>query len=95
MHISESAEATISKIPLQPDMPAVAGLRIALRPRVGRLQVGMAERPAPDDCVIEQGRARVFLSSAAATHLQDAELDVHKDDRGRLQFTISRGSERP
>ena len=90
MHISEAAEATISKIPMQPDMPAAAGLRIALRPRAGRLQVRMAERPGPDDRVIEQGRARVFLCSTAATHLEDAELGVHTDTHGRLQFTISR-----
>jgi Fe-S cluster assembly iron-binding protein IscA len=49
----------------------------------------VAEAPRPDDQVVEQEGARVFVEPAAATVLDDKVLDVRVDDGGGVQFLLA------
>lgn len=47
------------------------------------------EGPHPDDAVIEDAGARVFIGTDAARIVQDSQLDAQFDEDGRAAFTLS------
>ena len=56
-------------------MPVEAGIRIGAAGE-SQFTIEIAPEPAPDDQVIEQGDARVFVDSEAAPMLENAQLDA-------------------
>jgi Fe-S cluster assembly iron-binding protein IscA len=46
------------------------------------------EAPQPDDAVIEDAGARVFIQQDAASIVEDRELDAQLDDEGRASFML-------
>jgi Fe-S cluster assembly iron-binding protein IscA len=46
------------------------------------------EGPQPDDAVIEDGGARVFVQRDAASIVDDRELDAQLDEEGRASFML-------
>lgn len=93
--LTRSARAVIRKLRFQPGHSFRSGLRIALGARGGDgLQVGAADRPEPGDRVVEDGDARLFLGPVAVRRLAGRGLDVQKDGRGRLHFSLVRRPER-
>jgi hypothetical protein len=46
------------------------------------------EGPQPDDAVVEDAGARVFIERDAAVIVEDRELDAELDDQGRASFTL-------
>jgi Fe-S cluster assembly iron-binding protein IscA len=69
-----------------------AGLRIAQSgdtPEVQGLEVEFVSSPADQDQVLNQGGARVFLESKAATYLDDKVLHGEFDDEGHVRFGLT------
>jgi Fe-S cluster assembly iron-binding protein IscA len=56
-------------------MPDDAGMRIGATGEA-EFTIEIVGEPAPDDQVIEQGEARVFVDSEAAPMLDNAQLDA-------------------
>jgi iron-sulfur cluster assembly protein len=46
------------------------------------------EGPQPDDAIIEDAGARVFVQRDAAAIVEDRELDAELDDQGRASFML-------
>jgi len=46
------------------------------------------EGPQPDDAVVEDGGARVFIQRDAASVVDDRELDAQLDEEGRASFML-------
>lgn len=68
-----------------------AGLRIAHtaeEAEVQGLEVEFVPAPTDDDQVLNQGGARVYLESKAATYLEDKVLDGELDDQGNVRFGL-------
>jgi iron-sulfur cluster assembly protein len=42
----------------------------------------------PDDAVVEEAGARVYLQQEAADIVEDSELDAQVDDQGRVSFVF-------
>jgi iron-sulfur cluster assembly protein len=88
--LTERAAGTIKALTSQPGVPEDAGLRMSLpEGETGALVLAL-DSPQPDDAVIEDAGAKVFLQSNAATMLDDRELDGELDDQGQASFTLAR-----
>ena len=76
--LSPSAVEAVDALLHAPEVPEDAGLRIAAAPGTPEpaLSVQVAAAPAPEDHVIEEGGARVFLEATAAQFLEDAQLEA-------------------
>jgi Fe-S cluster assembly iron-binding protein IscA len=53
----------------------------------GTLALSLQARQ-PDDAVIEDAGARVYVQQEAAGIVEDSELDAQVDDQGRVSFVI-------
>jgi iron-sulfur cluster assembly protein len=73
-----AVEAVDNLLHSNPEVPDEAGLRIGTA-GVSEFRLEIAAEPAPDDQVIEEGGARVFVDSEAAPMLDNAELDARQD----------------
>jgi Fe-S cluster assembly iron-binding protein IscA len=73
--LSPSAVEAVDNLLHRPDVPEDAGLRIRTAGEA-QLTVAIAAGPEPDDQVIEEGGARVFVESEAVPMLDNAELDA-------------------
>lgn len=82
-----AVEAVDELLHSNPTIPAEAGLRIAATSET-ELSLGIAAAPAPDDQIIEQSGARVFVESATAPLVDDAELDARKEG-DRVAFGLA------
>jgi iron-sulfur cluster assembly protein len=76
--LSSSAVEAVDSLLQNPEVPDDAGLRIDAAGE-SQFTVEIAHAPAPGDEVIEEGGARVFVDSDAATMLGNAELDARRD----------------
>jgi iron-sulfur cluster assembly protein len=86
------AVETIRALTSQSGLPADTGLRMSLPtgPDSGPGQVALSlERPHPDDAVIEDAGARVFVGADAAPVIGNSELDAQFDEDGRAAFTLT------
>jgi hypothetical protein len=54
----------------------------------GRLALTLEGRQ-PDDAVIEDAGARVYVQQDAASVVEDRQLDAQLDDEGRASFVLS------
>jgi iron-sulfur cluster assembly protein len=68
-----AVEAVDTLLHSSPEVPAEAGLRIGSAGE-SQLTIEFAPEPAPNDQVIEEGGARVFVDSEAAPILDNVQL---------------------
>ena len=73
--LSPSAVEAVDHLLHTPEVPDDAGLRITPAGE-SQLTIEIAAEPAPGDQVIEEGGARVFVDSAAAPILDNAQLEA-------------------
>lgn len=86
--LTDRAAETIRTLISQPGAPADMGLRMALKDgESGTLSLSL-ESPQPDDAVIEDAGARVFVQRDAAPMVEDRELDAQVDEQGRASFKL-------
>jgi iron-sulfur cluster assembly protein len=87
--LTDRAAETIRILTSQPGVPADAGLRMSLQDsEAGTLALSLGG-PQPDDDVIEEAGARVFVQRDAAAMVADRELDAQLDEQGRASFKLS------
>jgi len=88
--LTARAAETIRVLTSQPGVPDDTGLRMSLQDsEAGTLALSLAG-PQPDDDVIEEAGARVFVQRDAAAMVADRELDAQLDEQGRASFKLSR-----
>lgn len=86
--LTDRAAETIRILTSQPGVPADTGLRMSLQDgESGTLALSL-EGPQPDDAVIEDAGARVFVERDAAEMVTDRELDAELDAEGRASFRL-------
>lgn len=86
--LTDRAAATIRSLTSQPGIPEDTGLRMSLQDSdPGTLTLSL-EGPQPDDAVVEDGGARVFIQRDAASIVDDRELDAQLDEEGRASFML-------
>lgn len=86
--LTDRAASTIRTLTSQPGIPADTGLRMSLQDSdAGTLALSL-EGPQPDDAVIEDAGARVFVQLDAADIVEDRELDAELDEQGRASFML-------
>src|SRR5690348_7101021 len=73
--LSPSAVEAVDSLLHRPEVPDEAGLRIRTAGE-SQLTIAIAAEPEPDDQVIEEGGARVFVEPDAVPMLDNAELDA-------------------
>lgn len=67
---------------------AVDGLRIATEADGQSLSVTPADQAAPEDQVLKQDGATIYLDEAAWAVLDDESLDGGVDEKGNIQFAL-------
>jgi iron-sulfur cluster assembly protein len=90
--LTDRAAETIRALTSRPGLPADTGLRMSLPdgPNGGPDMVALSlESPHPEDAVIEEAGARVFVGTDAARIVEDSQLDAQFDQDGRAAFTLS------
>ena len=84
--LTENVTEIVKK--LSEEVPAVSGLRIAAEPDGQSLSVSPADQAAPDDQVLEQDGATVYIDAPAAEMLDDKILDGGVDAEGNIEFAL-------
>jgi iron-sulfur cluster assembly protein len=86
--LTDRAAETIRTLTSQPGIPPDTGLRMSLQDNeAGTLALSL-ESPQPDDAIIEDSGARVFVQRDAAAIVEDRELDAQLDEEGRASFML-------
>ncbi|HTW13343.1 MAG TPA: iron-sulfur cluster biosynthesis family protein [Solirubrobacteraceae bacterium] len=85
--LSPSAIEAVDSLLQSPQVPDDAGLRIRSAGEA-QLTIEVVPEPAPGDQVIEDGGARVFVESAAAPMLDNAELDA-RTEGDQIAFALA------
>lgn len=85
--VTENAATIIRGLLTSADEADDGGLRIGAKDGAGSLAVEIAKAPMPDDAVIEDGGARVFLDPVASPQLSHRELDVVLEE-GNVRFLL-------
>ena len=87
--LTDNATAIVHEITTQPGLSEEAGLRItsAATPEPS-FEVTAAAQGEPDDQVVEQGGATIYLDPAAAQLLDDKVLDAALDQSGKVEFAL-------
>lgn len=86
MKLTENAAHMISELVDQQDLPAGAGLRIAEREDHPALAMQLAEAAGPDDRVVSENGADVFLTPVADVRLAAQTLDARVNEVGSAFF---------
>lgn len=87
--LTDRAAETIRALTTQPGSPADTGLRMSLQDgEEGKLALSL-ETPQPDDAVVEESGARVFVGPDVVGVVEDSELDAQVDEQGRPTFMLS------
>ena len=73
--ITDNASTAVHDLTTQAHLPQSGGLRIAAD-ESGALELRLVTTPEPDDAVVENGDARVFVERTTAATLQDLALDT-------------------
>jgi Fe-S cluster assembly iron-binding protein IscA len=84
--LTENVTTLVNK--LTAEDPQVTGLRIAAEADGQSLSVAPADAAQPEDQVVEQDGATVFLDQPAADLLDDKMLDAGVDEEGNIQFAL-------
>lgn len=91
--LTPDAAQTIERLLDSPEMPDAGGLRIAATESMNgdaearTLQVTLAPEPGPEDVILEDAGARVFIEETVVPFLDDKLLDVAVDGE-RTQFSL-------
>ena len=81
---TESATTIVKQITDQPELEAI---RIASED-AGTFAISAVSAAEPDDRVVEQDGATVYLDQTAAEQLDGKVLDAGVDEAGNLQFAL-------
>ena len=91
--LTSNASSVIRALIEGDELPGQGGLRIASTNNgTQSLTVLPAEQPEAGDQVVEDGGARVFVESTAASILGQSVLDAEVDDDGNVQFLLTADS---
>lgn len=85
--LTENASTIVKQIVGGAEAPDSAGLRITGTPET-ELAVSAVAGAEPDDAVVAQDGATVYLDSGAVQALDDKILDAGVDDSGNVQFGL-------
>ena len=87
--LTHNASAVIKDLTDHSVIAEDGGLRISTSTEnASNLTVNVTPAPEPDDQVVENGGARVFLEEHAAEVLADKVLDAELDDDGKVRFAV-------
>jgi Fe-S cluster assembly iron-binding protein IscA len=86
MRLTDDAATMINALVAAQDLPDGAGLRIAQRDDHDALAMGLADAPGPDDLVVFEGEASVFLGPIAQQRLAGSVLDARQGELGPAFF---------
>lgn len=90
--LSPSAVEAVDSLLHRPDVPDDAGLRIRTAGE-SQLTIAIAPEPGPEDQVIEEGGARVFVEPEAVPMVDNVELDARmQGDQVAFGLTTAGGS---
>lgn len=90
--LTENASIIVKDITTQPGLSETTGLRItsdsadAAEPTFA---IAAAEQPEPDDKIVEQAGATIYLDESAALMLDDKILDAAVDTSGKVEFALA------
>lgn len=84
--LTDQAAAMIARLRAQADPSSDVALRIAKPSGSPGLTMTLADRPGPDDLVLRDPRATVFLDPAAAARLDREVLDARSNEVGSAFF---------
>lgn len=84
--LTETASTVVASIVSQTENSTTGGLRIDQQDN--EFAVAIVDANTPDDVVVEDGTARVFLASTVAEALDDKVLDAQVGDDGSVRFAI-------
>lgn len=73
--ITENARTAVEDLTTQARLPEGGGLRIAAN-ETGALELQLVPTPEPDDAVVENGEARVFVGAETVATVDDLALDT-------------------
>jgi iron-sulfur cluster assembly protein len=73
---------------LAEEVPEISGLRIAAEADGQSLSVSPADHAEPDDQMIEQDGATIYVDGPASEFLADKILDGGVDEGGNIQFAL-------
>jgi iron-sulfur cluster assembly protein len=88
--LTHNASAVIKDLTDHSVVAEDGGLRISTSPdNDTSLTVNVTPAPEPDDQIVENAGARVFLEGHAAEVLADKVLDAELDDDGKVRFAVT------
>lgn len=87
--LTDTASTVVKEFVVRAGEAESGGLRIdAPSPQSTDFTVAITAAPEPDDQVVEQDGARVFLAEPATIALADKTLDARVDEGGRVAFDL-------
>jgi iron-sulfur cluster assembly protein len=89
--ITHGAAEAIRQIVTSSPVAEEGGLRISIEPvdtESARLELSVAESPAPGDALVQKEGAKVFVEETAARFLADKVLDARIEDE-RVAFLLA------
>jgi Fe-S cluster assembly iron-binding protein IscA len=88
--LTENASTIVNEITSQIGLGESGGLRISADDSTQpNFEITAAQQGEPDDQVVEQAGATVYLDEAAAELLDDKNLDATVDEQGRPAFAVA------
>ncbi len=89
--MTDNAASAIRTLAGQTDTPEQTGVRISPTTDEGGagLALAVTEGPLPEDQVIEDQGARLFVDSDVADALADKALDAQITEQGQVQFMLA------
>lgn len=84
--VTDQAAAMIARLREEADPSGELALRIARRSGSPGLTMTLTDHPGPDDMVLQDSRATVFLDPVAAARLDDEILDARSNEVGSAFF---------
>ena len=85
--LTENATTIVKQVVGGPEADDAAGLRITGTPET-QLAVTAVAGSEPNDLIVNQDGATIYLDSGAAQALDDKVLDAGVDDSGNVQFGL-------
>lgn len=81
--LTDNARTAVQDLQTQAGVPEGGGLRIAeSADQAGSFELALVPGPQPDDTVVENGEAKVFVDSSTAPTLANLTLDTDPNAQG-------------
>ncbi|WP_286219382.1 Fe-S cluster assembly protein HesB [Paraoerskovia sediminicola] len=81
--MTDSASTAVNDLTTQAGVPEGGGLRIAeSAEQSGSFELALVPSPQPDDAVVENGDAKVFVETATVATLDNLQLDTDPNAQG-------------